>query len=69
MSFLGIKSRIRRKKVNHKISKPDYVKENILGRDFTISKPNEKWLTNITQFSIPSDIATEGLNILIISLS
>ncbi|KEI08433.1 hypothetical protein Z958_13115, partial [Clostridium novyi B str. NCTC 9691] len=55
MSFLGIKSRIRRKKVNRKISKPDYVKENILGRDFTTSKPNEKWLTDVTEFSIPSD--------------
>src|SRR3712207_7356107 len=36
-------------------SKPDYVKENILGRDFTTSKPNEKWLTDVTEFSIPSD--------------
>ena len=55
MSYLGIKARIRRKKVNRKRVKPDYIKENILGRDFTTKKPNEKWLTDVTEFSIPCD--------------
>jgi transposase InsO family protein len=55
MSYLGITARIRRKKVNRKRVKPDYVKENILARDFTTKKPNEKWLTDVTEFSIPSD--------------
>ena len=35
--------------------KPDYIKENILSRDFKASNPNEKWLTDITEFSIPGD--------------
>ena len=55
MRFLGIKARIRIKKVNRKKIKPDYTKENILSRDFKASKPNEKWLTDVTEFSIPGD--------------
>jgi len=52
MRYEGIKSRIRKKKVKRKKSKPDYVKENILNRDFKAEKPNEKWLTDVTEFSI-----------------
>jgi transposase InsO family protein len=55
MSYLGVTARIRRKKVNRKRVKPDYVKENILARDFSAQKPNEKWLTDVTEFSIPED--------------
>jgi transposase InsO family protein len=45
----------RRKKVNRKGIKPEYTKENILSRDFTAIVPNEKWLTDVTEFSIPGD--------------
>ena len=31
-------------------SNPQYVAENILDRDFHADKPNEKWLTDVTQF-------------------
>ncbi len=55
MKFLGIQSRIRRKKVNRKRANPDYVKENILARDFSATRPNEKWLTDVSEFSIPGD--------------
>lgn len=55
MKYLNIKARIRRKKVNRKKSKPDYTKENILNRNFKAERPNEKWLTDITEFSIPGD--------------
>lgn len=55
MSYLGITARIRRKKINRKKYKPDMVKENILARDFTADKPNEKWLTDVTSFTIPGD--------------
>lgn len=55
MSYLGITARIRKKKVNRKRVKPDYVKGNILARDFTAKTPNEKWLTDVTEFSIPND--------------
>ncbi|MFY9214910.1 MAG: IS3 family transposase [Tissierellaceae bacterium] len=55
MNVLGISARIRRKKVNRKKIKPEYTKENILSRNFTASTPNEKWLTDVTEFSIPGD--------------
>jgi len=55
MKQLRISARIRRKKVNRKRVKPDYVKDNVLSRDFTASMPNEKWLTDVTEFSIPCD--------------
>lgn len=55
MKFLEIKARIRIKKVNRKKMKPDYTKENILSRDFKANKPNEKWLTDVTEFTIPED--------------
>lgn len=55
MKIVGIKARIRRKKVNRKRAKPEYVKENILSRNFTAKSPNEKWLTDVTEFSLPGD--------------
>lgn len=55
MNVLGITARIRRKKVNRKRITPEYTKENILSRDFTTNAPNEKWLTDVTEFSIPGD--------------
>lgn len=55
MQYLGISARIRRKKVNRKATRPDYVAENILARDFNAQKPNEKWLTDVTEFSISGD--------------
>ncbi len=55
MRILGIKARIRRKKVNRKRLKPFYTRENILKREFNAKKPNEKWLTDITEFRIPGE--------------
>ena len=55
MNISGITARIRRKKVNRKKVKPEYTKENILSRNFTAKTPNEKWLTDVTEFSIPGD--------------
>ena len=31
-------------------STPQFIAENILGRDFTAGTPNEKWLTDVTEF-------------------
>jgi len=53
MNILGVKARIRKKKVNRKRVKPEYVKENTLSRNFTAKFPNEKWLTDVTEFAIP----------------
>jgi len=55
MKYLGITSRIRKKKVNRKKVKPDYVAENILKRNFVADNPNEKWLTDVTEFSVQND--------------
>lgn len=37
----------------YKSSTPDETAENKLSRDFYASAPNEKWLTDITEFKIP----------------
>lgn len=55
MKHLGISARIRRKKVNRKKVKPEYTRENILSRNFSTQFPDEKWLTDVTEFSIPGD--------------
>lgn len=55
MTHMKIHSRIRRKKVNRKRSNPENIKDNILNRDFVAEKPNEKWLTDVTEFAIPCD--------------
>ncbi len=41
--------------MNRKRSKSDYIKENILSRNFSAVKPNEKWLTDVTEFAIPGE--------------
>jgi len=55
MKFLGITARIRRKKVSRTKSKPEHIKENLLNREFQALAPNEKWLTDVTEFSVPGD--------------
>ena len=52
MKILKIKARIRQKKCNRVKIKPEQVGENILERDFNALYPNEKWLTDITEFKI-----------------
>lgn len=54
MSLLGIHSVIRRKRYKYFKIKPEQVGKNILARDFTASKPNEKWLTDVSEFKIPN---------------
>lgn len=48
----GIKSTI--KYSNHgctrQASNPQFIAENVLNREFTADKPNEKWLTDVTEF-------------------
>jgi len=52
MRALHIKARIRLKKSNRIIIKPEQVGENILARNFTAEYPNQKWCTDITEFKI-----------------
>lgn len=50
MKLTGLKSVIRRKKKGYVKSTPQFTSENILNREFTASKPNEKWVTDVTEF-------------------
>lgn len=50
MKIAGIQSVIRRKKKRYKHSSPQQVTENVLNRAFTAEKPNEKWVTDVTEF-------------------
>jgi putative transposase len=50
MERKGIQSVIRRKKKRHERSTPQQVAENVLNRKFQAEAPNEKWLTDVTEF-------------------
>ncbi|WP_371877746.1 IS3 family transposase [Paenibacillus plantiphilus] len=50
MKIKGIQSVIRRKKKKYERSTPQQVAENVLNREFQAEAPNEKWLTDVTEF-------------------
>jgi len=50
MKVKGIQSVIRRKKKKYTSSIPQQVAENVLDRKFTADAPNEKWVTDVTEF-------------------
>jgi len=50
MRLAGLQSVIRRKKKRYIKSNPQQVAENLLNREFTADKPNQKWLTDVTEF-------------------
>lgn len=52
MKMLGVKAKIRMARPGYRKSKPEYTAENILARDFTATKPNEKWLSDVTEFKV-----------------
>jgi len=52
MKMLGISSKIRRKRKGYIKVKPQITAENILDRKFSAKQPNEKWLTDVTEFKI-----------------
>ncbi|RAI97952.1 integrase-like protein [Paenibacillus pabuli] len=53
MQRLGIQSRIRRKRRSSSSYAPaQRVAENLLKRDFRAKKPNQKWVTDITQYRV-----------------
>lgn len=52
MKLVGISSVIRRKRKGYKKHIPEQVGENILNREFKSDKPNEKWLTDVTEFKV-----------------
>ncbi|MGM1048826.1 MAG: IS3 family transposase [Bacillota bacterium] len=50
MKLKKIQSVIRRKKKRYAKSTPQQVAENVLNRKFTADAPNEKWVTDVTEF-------------------
>jgi transposase InsO family protein len=50
MKVKGIQSVIRRKKKRYAHSTPQQVAENVLNRKFHADAPNEKWVTDVTEF-------------------
>lgn len=50
MKLKGIQSVIRRKRKTYARSTPRQVAENLLNREFYAKTPNEKWVTDITEF-------------------
>lgn len=55
MKKMGLKSVIRRKRKKYTEHTPVFTSENILNRDFKADKPNQKWLTDITEFRLSTD--------------
>ena len=50
MKILGIKSIIRPKRRSCTVRKSNNTAKNNLKRDFNASRPNEKWVTDVTEF-------------------
>lgn len=50
MQAVGVRSVIRKQPKRYKKSTPERTAENILQRDFSASRPNEKWVTDVTEF-------------------
>jgi transposase InsO family protein len=55
MKKLGIHSMIRRKKKKYTSATSEAVAENKLGRNFYATAPNEKWVTDVTEFKVPGE--------------
>lgn len=53
MKKLGIHSIIRKKKQKYQSSRSETTADNKLKRDFNATGPNEKWVTDVTEFKIP----------------
>lgn len=55
MKILNIHSVIRKKKKKYISSSPETIADNKLHRDFYASKPNQKWVTDVTEFKVPGE--------------
>lgn len=52
MRLMGIASCIRRKRKGYVKTSPQVTAENVLNRRFEAAKPDEKWLSDVTEFQI-----------------
>ena len=55
MKKLNIHSIIRKKRKRYKSSTPETIAQNKLNRDFYATVPNQKWVTDVTEFRIPGE--------------
>ncbi|MGH1034987.1 IS3 family transposase [Bacillus cereus] len=54
MKIAGLQSVIRRKRKRYKNVTSQHVTQNVLNREFTANRPNEKWVTDVTEFKYGS---------------
>ena len=52
MQALGLKSLVRAKKYRSYRGQSHHVAANVLARDFEAERPNEKWVTDVTEFNV-----------------
>ena len=52
MKELGLVCRVRMKKYRSYKGEIGKIAPNLLNRDFTTQKPNEKWVTDVTEFNL-----------------
>jgi len=52
MKELGLKGKVRPKKYRSYKGTVGYVAENVIQRDFEATEPNQKWVTDVTEFKI-----------------
>ena len=61
MRKLGIHSVIRPKKKKYQLVEPQAIAENVLRREFNANRPNERWVTDVTEFRWYEDHNTRKL--------
>ncbi|QIK58247.1 IS3 family transposase [Erysipelothrix sp. HDW6A] len=54
MNVMGLKAVIRSKRSTYRYSTPEVLSKNKLSRNFNADKPNQKWVTDVTEFKIKS---------------
>ena len=52
MGLLGLKSKVRPKRYNSYRGETGKTSPNVLERDFNATKPDEKWVTDVTEFKV-----------------
>ena len=55
MKELGLVCRVRMKKYRSYKGEVGKIAPNLLNRDFNAEKPNEKWVTDVTEFKVPGE--------------
>ena len=55
MRELGLVCRVRMKKYHSYRGDVGKIAPNLLNRDFTANRPNEKWVTDVTEFKVPGE--------------